>query len=260
VKHDEILELYPRFADDLRAVREQQAALYARHGWSRLQRSVPHRAVRFALAALGRDALAPRSMRPRLDDVEAEILYLLVRAAQPKHVVEISPGGGWSTTWLLSALRDNGAGELSSYDVVDRSRRLVPPDLAAGRWTLVLGDAKAAVLPPTVDFLLLDSEHTAEFARWYLAEVVPRVRPGSFVAVHDVFHTADPQARPQTGEDSTILDWLDRHEIPWTTAAPARNPAGSDQLARVRRELGFDASIHFSDANTMLFFRTPAVT
>jgi predicted O-methyltransferase YrrM len=257
VTHDEILELYVRFADDLRAVRDQQAALYARRGWSRLQRSLPHRAVRFALAEVGRDALAPQSMRPRLDDVEAEILYLLVRAARPNQVVEISPGGGWSTTWLLSALRDNGAGTLSSYDVVDRSRRLVPGELAAGRWTFVLGDAKAAVLPQPIGFLLLDSEHTAEFARWYLAEVVPRVAPGSFVAVHDVFHTADPDTRPRTGEDEAILDWLDAHRIPWTTASPLRNPVAFDALGELRRRLGFGSPIHFGEANTMLFFRTP---
>ena len=54
-------------------------------------------------------------------DLEAEITYMRIRELRPEKVMELSPNCGWSTHYLLSALRDNGAGELHSYDLVDCS-------------------------------------------------------------------------------------------------------------------------------------------
>jgi len=58
---------------------------------------------------------------PHFDDIEAEITYLLIRAFRPKTLVKISPLGGWSTSWILNAIRDNNYGTLYSYDLVDDS-------------------------------------------------------------------------------------------------------------------------------------------
>ncbi len=90
---------------------------------------VAARAVQPFAGAVG---LEPR-MLAQTDDEDCEILYLLLRAERPEHVVEISPFHGWSTSWILAALRDNGRGRLVSY-----ARHNVPADLAAGRWQLVL--------------------------------------------------------------------------------------------------------------------------
>ena len=46
------------------------------------------------------------AMKAQLDDIEAEITYLLLRHARPETVVEIGTFHGWSTTWILRALRD----------------------------------------------------------------------------------------------------------------------------------------------------------
>lgn len=43
------------------------------------------------------------SMKTQLDDVEAEITYLLLRHVRPAKVVEIGSLHGWSTSWLLRA-------------------------------------------------------------------------------------------------------------------------------------------------------------
>jgi predicted O-methyltransferase YrrM len=254
---EHVLALYREHAADLRLLRDQQRALYARHGWSRGQRTLPFRGAQLVLERLGRDALARGSMRPRLDDVEAEVLYLLARMARPRTAVEISPGGGWSTTWLLSALRDNGAGSLSSYDVTDRAARLVPRGLGEGRWSFVQGDVRSAALPERIDFLLLDSDHGAAFAAWYLDAVLPRVATGAPVAVHDVFHVADPQTAPKTGEDRVVLDWLDANGVPWLTLSPLSAPDAAARVAALRAELGLGDPIHFDRLDTMVFFRAP---
>ena len=81
-----------------------------------------------------RELLAQRPLRPRLDDLEAEICYLTVRALRPRRVLESAAGHGWATTWLLRALRDNDVGELHSTDPRDHARSLVPDDLSRTRW------------------------------------------------------------------------------------------------------------------------------
>ena len=57
--------------------------------------------------------------------------------------MELGTFQGWSTTWILRALRDNGHGHLHSFDQVDAVLRTVPADLADGRWTFVPGDVAA---------------------------------------------------------------------------------------------------------------------
>src|SRR6201991_302786 len=85
------------------------------------------------------------TMTPQLDDLEAEITYLLLRAIKPAGVVELGTFHGWSTTWILSALRDNGFGHLHSFDLIDNVVRNVPAELVADRWTFVMGDIKQMV-------------------------------------------------------------------------------------------------------------------
>ncbi|MFD3498747.1 class I SAM-dependent methyltransferase [Streptomyces sp. NPDC058678] len=168
---DHIRRLYGTYAEDLDRARESQRALLA----------------------------PPTSMKAQLDDIEAEITYLLLREARPHTVVEIGTFHGWSTTWILRALRDNGTGHLHSYDIVDHVVREVPGELSEGHWTFTQGDARENLekIPDTADFLFIDATHSASFARWYIRESFPRMRPGIPVCVHDVFHGRRPCRSPR---------------------------------------------------------------
>ena len=148
------------------------------------------------------------TMTPQLDDLEAEITYLLLRATRPAAVVEIGTFHGWSTSWILNALRDNGTGHLYSFDIVDNALRNVPRDLAEGRWTFVRGDIRHNLdqVPADTGYLFVDAAHSARFARWYLAELFQRVRPGTPVSVHDVFHFRVPLPMH---EGRVVVRWLD---------------------------------------------------
>src|SRR5437867_2379561 len=171
------MQLYHRHGEDLRALRRQQRWFLIRNNNSFLRRLYRMKIHRHLLV-------------PMLDDLEAEITYLLIRDRNPKVVVEMSPNTGWSTTWILSALRDNETGgQLWSYDLHETSTKLIPKHLANNRWHFVLGDAKETVVKaPEFDYLFVDSDHSEEFAEWYVRELLPRVRPGCVVSVHDVFH------------------------------------------------------------------------
>jgi len=219
--------LYRTYADDLRAAIEQQRAF-----------------------------LAATRVIPQLDDVEAELTYLALRDHRPSSVMELGTFQGWSTTWILRALADNGHGHLHSFDRVDAVLRTVPADLAEGRWTFVGGDVAAnlALVPPDLGYLFVDADHGRRFARWYLAHLFPLLAPGTLVSVHDVFHLH--RARPWT-EGAEVLRWLAEHGTPWFTAARRHAPETLAALDEVRAELGLTGA-RGTTVNPMIFFSLPS--
>ncbi len=83
---------------------------------------------------------------------QGALLYLLVRAARPRRIVETGVRPGYSTAWLLAALEANGTGELTSLGPGPTAGRvagvresgvgqLVAPSLRS-RWTLALGNTE----------------------------------------------------------------------------------------------------------------------
>lgn len=192
-------------------------------------------------------------MRAQLDDIEAEITYLLLRETRPTTVVEIGSLHGWSTSWLLRALADNDHGTLHTFDRIDNARRNVPAELA-GRWRFVAGDVRDQRMPADIDYLFLDAAHSARFARWYLAELLPRLAPGTPVSVHDVFHGR--RAKPYS-EGTVVLSWLSGAGAGYFTASAARAPRTRDRICQVRAEFGLGDQVHTGRHDPMIFFRRP---
>jgi predicted O-methyltransferase YrrM len=156
-----------------------------------------------------------------------KVLYLMVRHAAPDLVVEISPKRGLSTLHIALALEHNGRGRVASFEIDRRALRRAEANLRRNkldhRVSWHLGDARVEVprrLAGAGDlpFLFLDSDHGAEFARWYLRELFPRVRPGGLIHVDDVM--TDPRewaARldrfpmPPSGEEGEVVPFLLGH-------------------------------------------------
>ena len=251
------LDLYETWWSDLRTARRGMQRLHKQRcvAWS--ERSLAHRVAASALEPVMAGIRRAAPMLAQLDDEVCELLYMLIRSRRPEVVIEISPFHGWSTSWILTALQHNGTGTLRSYDLLDSASRNVPAELR-GRWELVIGDVRknAARIPTEIDFLLMDSDHSAEFAHWYLDEVVPRVRPGAPVCVDDVFHSADPGSFD--GEGPVLMDWLLRHDVPWFTCAKAKNSTALNAIHGKKTSLGLVPRIHRGDANTAVFFEMPA--
>jgi Methyltransferase domain len=237
-------------------VRATERQLYGQRSDARLERFAPYRWLSTGLRRAHLPAHYKRRFQPRFDDIEAEITYLLVRHFRPAVVLEVAPYYGWSTTWLLHALRDNGAGLLHSYDLVDYSRWTIPPDLGRGRWHFTQGDIRAAVdrLPHGIGYLFLDAAHTTEFAEWYVDALFPRLAPGTVVGVHDIFRGPDLPPMP---ESAVLLGWLERRGVSCFTAAPGRAGDTYGRLAALKQQLGLGEPIHHSVINPMAFFRLP---
>ncbi|MEO5567159.1 MAG: class I SAM-dependent methyltransferase [Gemmatimonadaceae bacterium] len=265
-----LCRLYERYATDLRRVRAYQRALYSRHVRMRRVRGAIFRLSGGVLDIGGMGATHRLNgatgivrMDPGLDDIEAEISYLLLRAQRPDTVVELGASGGWSTTWLLHALRDNGRGSLHSYDIVDFSVGNVPAELADGRWYFSAGDVRDAQMPPSIDYLFIDCDHSREFAEWYLAHLLPSLRPGTPVSIHDIFHPGfvwrfwNFSENTRMGEVPAIKRWLREREIDYFTPSRTWAPEAHRELKRCRDSIGIRGEIHYGFANPMVFLQAP---
>lgn len=122
-----------------------------------------------------------------------QVLYALVRAVKPRTVIEFSTSSGYSTTFTALALKRNGHGRLHTVDIDAEAQR------AATRWLgqndlmgpveIHAGDCRDVVpklLRDDVDLLFIDTLHSFDMAKWYLADIIPRLHPEALVHIHDV--------------------------------------------------------------------------
>lgn len=153
-------------------------------------------------------------------DVEGETLYLLVREYKPQLLFEISPNAGWSTNYILSALTANGSGTLHSFDVATHLQGKPTEEVIRGnqlstnnqsQLVVHIGDAMQTVktVAGTVDFALIDSNHSAAFAQWYMGEVFPRIR--GIAVVQDI---AFRDHIEHTSEAMEVWEWIQRAGVP----------------------------------------------
>ncbi len=132
---------------------------------------------------------------------QGDLLYLLVRAARPKSVLETGVRPGYSTAWILQGLADNGSGSLTSLGpgpVAGRSSgvhdvsvgQFVPPSLRS-RWTLALGnttDRLRELLSSAgrVDLFLYDNGPELARARFELRSAWETLSPRGILLAHHV--------------------------------------------------------------------------
>mmetsp|Transcript_44325 Transcript_44325/g.84752 ORF Transcript_44325/g.84752 Transcript_44325/m.84752 type:complete len:388 (+) Transcript_44325:269-1432(+) len=148
-----------------------------------------------------------------IGDVEAEVLYLRVRRLKPEAVAELGFGQGLCTMWLLHALRRNGRGTLTTFDVVDEhSRRKDMDSELTSVWQLVLGDARGT-LPRAGSFQYVhsDAEHSVAFVGWLTRSYLEQQVEGLHVSFHDVFISGSRMAKDSSGitpEGRVLLQWI----------------------------------------------------
>jgi hypothetical protein len=129
------------------------------------------------------------------DAFGCEALYLLVRAARPRCVVETGVLYGAASSHLLAALKRNGEGELHSIELTTVAGEppldfLVPTDLRDG-WNLIMGDSRRelpAVLARqgAVDLFHHDSLHTFEHMTWEFDVALRHLTAGGILSSDDV--------------------------------------------------------------------------
>jgi predicted O-methyltransferase YrrM len=133
---------------------------------------------------------------PSFGPVDAEILYCMIRAHKPRRIVEI--GSGFSTYLAVKAVRMNAAeqdGAPAEVIAVDPDPDPVVARGFPGLTGLIRRPVEElrrdgfAALGPS-DILFIDSSHVLRIGgdvQHLFLEVLPRIRPGVLVHVHDVF-------------------------------------------------------------------------
>jgi predicted O-methyltransferase YrrM len=261
-----ISDLYRKYKDDLRKVRKYQRRLYYEKGYSKYEKYLLYRAIRYAIKKIGYKFINRYGpLHPQLCDIEAEITYLLIREFKPKNIVEISPCGGWSSSWILHAIRDNKFGKLYSYDLIDKCLKNVPKFLIKNNWEFIQGDIKRNLnkLPKKVDYLFMDSDHSSEFANWYIENIFPKLSNGTPINVHDVFtpeHILSETEKSKTNnffkdvESKVIINWLKKKNINYYTTSPLVFNDRYEKIITIKHELKLSKKIHLNITNSMIYF------
>jgi len=122
---------------------------------------------------------------------DAAVCYSFVRDRRPSVVVEV--GSGMSSRVIRAALDRNGAGRLISIDPNPRA----PVDGVSHEYiqSRVQGVARELFTSLPADALLfIDSSHmagTGSDVNYLFLEVLPALRPGALVHVHDIYLPSD---------------------------------------------------------------------
>jgi predicted O-methyltransferase YrrM len=189
-----------------------------------------------------------------------KVLYLMVRHVAPDIVVEISPKRGLSTLHIAAALEHNGRGHVRSFDIDYRSLRRAAENLRrnglAHRVWWHYGDARIEVPRQLaalegLEFLFLDSDHGAEFARWYTRQLFPCVRRGGIIHIDDIMTDPRNFARrrdlfpvPPTGEEDEVVRFLLGHADRYAWFSLGDCVRRSEYVEAVRPFGGGDVAFH----------------
>lgn len=181
--------------------------------------------------------------------VDAELLYSVIRKYRPNQVIEI--GSGFSTRVIARAIKDGGLQTtLTSIDPLPRvsvagvAGKVIPSNVE---------DVELEVIAASLaegDVLFIDSSHqviTGGDVPFLFLELIPRLRRGVLIHVHDVFFPFEyPEECVFPGWNWTeqylvhaFLAFNDSFEILW----PARYMWGYHQ-AEVREVIPADPAVY----------------
>lgn len=132
-------------------------------------------------------------------DGEGRILYALIRTTGMRKALELGTGHGCATSHMARALKENGGVlvTVDKPDSIDLASFTISEDLAPNVLR-VLEDGIEWTRRNTIGFDLIfeDGPHTFEFTRDAIKAILPCLRAGSFVLVHDVFGPHEEQVWP----------------------------------------------------------------
>lgn len=136
-----------------------------------------------------------------ISDYDASFFAGLLMTVKPKKIVEVGVASGWGSAILLKAAAQL-EGDNYEYIGVDIAERFfydanfatgqavqeVVPNLAQ-RYNLITGGSIAEVAPEiggNIDFAFIDAHHMHPWATLDMLSLLPFMKPGSWVALHDL--------------------------------------------------------------------------
>lgn len=123
---------------------------------------------------------------------DAAVYYSLIRHLKPQRIIEI--GGGYSTQLAAKALTSNGSGKLTCIEPYPERLNGAGPTVELIQKRVEEIDVDFFSCLAANDILFIDSSHTVKFGSdvcYEILEVLPRLAPGVWVHVHDIFFPHD---------------------------------------------------------------------
>lgn len=120
---------------------------------------------------------------------DGRLLRLLAETMGAKHVVEIGTSNGYSSLWIMLALRTTG-GKLTTFEIDPEKVKLATSNFKKAGVdklaTIIEGDAHENVkkLKGSIDLLFIDADKEGYLD--YLNTLLPLVRPGGLVVSHNI--------------------------------------------------------------------------
>jgi hypothetical protein len=124
---------------------------------------------------------------------DAAVYYALIRHLRPQRIIEI--GGGYSTQLAAKTLARNGKGRLTCIEPYPEARLLdanLDVELIQQPVEQIGVDFFSSL--DAGDILFIDSSHAVKFGSdvcYEFLEVLPRLKPGVWIHVHDIFFPHD---------------------------------------------------------------------
>lgn len=137
-----------------------------------------------------------------ISDMDAAFFAGLVIEAKPGRLLEVGVASGWGSCVLLEALESAGlhSSHLYGVDIADRffydanyATGQCVPDVFPERMpryhlttSVTLGEYAPSIGSGLLDFVFIDAHHMHPWATLDLLAVISFVRPGSWIAMHDL--------------------------------------------------------------------------
>jgi len=123
---------------------------------------------------------------------DATVYYSLIRHLKPQRIIEI--GGGYSTQLANKALITNGSGSLTCIEPYPERLNGASQKVELLQKPVEQIDVAFFSCLAANDILFIDSSHTVKFGSdvcYEFLEILPRLAPGVWVHVHDIFFPHD---------------------------------------------------------------------
>lgn len=158
-------------------------------------------------------------------NLESMILYAIIRDRKFRIVVEMgTEARGRSTYIIQKALLKNGGVFLHIMNdlpgiVEEAFANLVRQGMGGNIW-LLSGPAQTMmdIFRPNlgkVDFMFIDADHSADFARWYVTEVINYLPKGSTVHIHDINITKEQdRGFSEDNEEIALRQLMEKGHLP----------------------------------------------
>ena len=132
----------------------------------------------------------PSYFEHRVEELSSAYLYSMLRVYKPTRVLGIGTWFGGSTITMMKALQKNHntfryvASELLEDKRYDTEKNCLAE---CGRAPTMIGDITKNLdyVFPEIDFLFMDHDHDYDVSKWIFKHIIPRVKKGCLIAMHD---------------------------------------------------------------------------